>query len=71
MAVALNELPFLQLNTSRGVTTEAVGHFDDAASHAINIVGGEFPINGTRHTTLFVSIAYVRTGKKGQYYTET
>ena len=53
-AVSRNALPFLQLNSSRGVTTEAVGHFDDGASHAINIVG-EFPIDGTRHTTLFVS----------------
>ena len=53
MAIALNEFPFLQLNSSRGVTTEVVGHFDNGASHAINIVG-EFPIDGTRHTTLFV-----------------
>lgn len=47
-------LEFLNLNSTGGVVTQSVGHFDDGVSHAINIPQG-IPFGSLHHTFIFVS----------------
>lgn len=54
---------FISLNTTDGVMTEFVGHYDDGVSHAIHVPNG-FPFGNLQHTFIFVSYENVCTAGK-------
>lgn len=50
----VSQLQFLPLNSTPGVETTFVGHFDDGASHSILVPGPGLPFGNSRQRHLFV-----------------
>ena len=50
----MSQLQFLPLNSTPGVETTFVGHFDDGTSHSILVPGPGLPFGNSRQRHLFV-----------------